>query len=966
MKHEVEQGLHEKLCAYVLGEASDEVRAEVEAALEASEELRAEKERLEQTIGLVQETLGTADAVPAISAEEILADARAARRRPWYGRPAYRAAAGIAAVSLLGVLGYQSMRSRDVGEGRSQHSARSTEDKELAASKKLREAGSNERDSRAGGLGYAGTNPPAVAKAEAPAATAPTEMREESLAMQAAPSPSASSASAASPSAPSPSAPSPSAPSPSAKEPMIDSTLLGHLDEQAGSGAPIAKSELDAKRKTTLSQGEMKQLRGLGYVSGDDRSGASNQATDRLAAVAPSAKRSSSRYVGPGDTMPAGQSREDSPAFGGSRYGAPPDAPGAAGPTTLSDDALRAGANSSGAKDLRALGYAGEKNDFKVSLGEDQDDFGLDSADLGTIDRLRQLDPADRDRWIENECQRILRGCRRLPNEKPTAMFFRFYGDNPFEITALDAQSTFSVDVDTASYALARRYLNEGHIPEKAQVRTEEFVNYFKPDVPHPTQGTFAIHTDLTPSRFSGDKPRSMLRVVVSGREVSKVERKPLNLTFVVDVSGSMREQNRLGMVKHAIRLLVDELGGGDNLAIVAFSNDARVVLPMTSVRNRSAVESALYPLQPENSTNSEAGLKLGYEIALANINPEAQNRVVFLSDGVANVGETDPAKLSESVKPIREKGVYLNTIGVGMNNHNDVLLEQLADKGDGVCNYIDSPDEARRVIVDGFTGTFETIARDVKIQVEFDPAQVERYRLLGYENRAIANKDFRNDKIDAGEVGAGHQVTALYELELAPGAPLASAAQGKLGGLGYLDGPRPSSAPPTKPLATVRLRWKAPRSVSAPTANEEATEIAEPVFLKSQTSFEGAGLGYRRAVVVAQFAEFLRRSVHARGESLDDLIAEADKLEKETHDAETGELVVLLHKSKSLILAALPKCDDLCDAIESLRRRELLRCELSQLERGQDKSRIEDLEKQNQELEQRVRDLLRKRIESR
>ena len=229
-----------------------------------------------------------------------------------------------------------------------------------------------------------------------------------------------------------------------------------------------------------------------------------------------------------------------------------------------------------------------------------------------------------------------------------------------------------------------------------------------------------------------------------------------------------------------------------------------------------------------------------------------------------------------------------------------------------------------------------------MKIQVELDPNVVRRYRLIGYENRDIADKDFRNDKVDAGEVGAGHQVTALYELELGTGSTS------------------------EKPLATVRLRWKAPRNVAAPTANEEATEMAQPVFGSSRTSFEGAGAGYRRAVVVAQFAEFLRRSVHARGESLDELITEADKLEKETHDPESGELVLLLHKSKQLILAALPPCDDMCQAIESLRRRELLRCEHAQLEKEQDTKLLAELERQDAELEARIRDLLRRKLEAR
>jgi Ca-activated chloride channel family protein len=390
--------------------------------------------------------------------------------------------------------------------------------------------------------------------------------------------------------------------------------------------------------------------------------------------------------------------------------------------------------------------------------------------------------------------------------------------------------------------------------------------------------------------------------------------------------------------------LLLHQLDANDSVAIIAFSSDARMVLPMTSAKNKDLIESALFPLKPENSTNSEAGLKMGYECALAGINPNAQNRVVFLSDGVANVGETDPAKLAEGVKRIREKGVYLNTIGVGLNNHNDALLEQLADKGDGVCNYIDSPDEAKRVMVDNFTGAMETIARDVKIQVEFDPAQVYRYRLLGYENRFIANKDFRNDKIDAGEVGAGHQVCALYELELA-------------------NKPAQDAAP--KPLATVRLRWKAPRDVRRPDANEEATEIERPVLASQMTSYEGASFGYKRAVIVAQFAEFLRRSTHARGRSLDDLIAEAKKIENQGDD-DFRELVSLLEKSRGLILANLPACDELCQAVDVIRRNQILRAEHEMLSTERDAKLLDELARQNADLEQRIRELLRHQLEQR
>ncbi len=579
----------------------------------------------------------------------------------------------------------------------------------------------------------------------------------------------------------------------------------------------------------------------------------------------------------------------------------------------------------------------GGLHDFGYISGEDRDN------ELSLRQLYFQLTPEQRAQLLDQECRRVFDGCRRRPDERPRDMFFRYWGDNPFEITALDSLSTFSVDVDTASYALARRYLVEDKLPEKAQIRTEEFVNYFKADVAAPTHGTFAIHTDLAPSRFAQPANSTWtLRVVVRGKELAKEERKPLHLTCVIDCSGSMREQNRMETVKDTLRLLLTQLKGGDMVGLVAFSTEARQILPLTSVTNRGLIEVAIQQLAPDGWTNSEAGLKLGYETALAGLDANSTNRVVFLSDGVANQGVTDPVQLSESLKPIREKGVYLNTIGVGMNNHNDTLLEQLADKGDGMCSYVDDMREAKRVMMDNFMGSVETIARDVKIQVEFDPAQVTRYRLLGYENRAIADADFRNDKVDAGEVGAGHQVTALYEIE------------------------RNLTVAGEKPLATVRLRYKAPRIVNGP-ANEEATEMApHEVRASQQTSFEGADAGYRRAVIVGQFAEFLRRSVNARGRSIDELLAEAHKLELQLpQDTDFHEFVALAERSKLLVLRNLPNCDELCQSIDAYRTWQFQCAQAERLSHERQQQIVEDLARQNRDMEEKIRELLRRRLES-
>ena len=512
--------------------------------------------------------------------------------------------------------------------------------------------------------------------------------------------------------------------------------------------------------------------------------------------------------------------------------------------------------------------------------------------------------------------------CRHVPSEVPRDMFFRYWGDNPFELAALDRLSTFSADVDTASYALARRYLADGYLPTKAQVRTEEFLNYFKGDVEAPSEGTFRLQLELAPSLFGESSDTWMLRVALRGREVAKQSRDPLALTFVIDVSGSMEEERRLELVKHALRLLVSQLDANDTISIVKFSSDASLVLPATSVRHRDLIESALQPLAPEGGTNTEAGLRMGYAQASAALTQGAQNRVVLLTDGVANIGITDPNALVAMVESSRRQGILLNTVGVGIDNHNDHLLEQLADKGDGLCNYVDDEREVRRALVDNFTGAFQSIARDAKLQVEFDPAQVESYRLLGYENRAIADLDFRNAQVDAAEIGAGHQVVALYEIV------------------------RKRSTQADGPLAVARVRWKAPyrNGVADAASNESESELESQLSARDAAGgYAQASAGYRRSVLVGQFAEFLRRSVHARGDSVDRLLVEAERLEAELRDPEFREFVALVKRSRELVLAELRRRDWVDDCGDALLHHEFLRARCRELEeRGAESSTTE------------------------
>ncbi len=402
--------------------------------------------------------------------------------------------------------------------------------------------------------------------------------------------------------------------------------------------------------------------------------------------------------------------------------------------------------------------------------------------------------------------------------------------------------ATFAADVDTASFARAMRALREGEAPNPGNVRVEEFVNAFEPDVEPPLADTFALELELAPHPFAGPgESLWTLRAALRGREVLEHERKPFALTLVVDTSGSMEAEDRLGLVKRGLRMLLPELDANDALAIVAFARDARVAVPMTSAVNLAALEGALDALEADGSTSVERGLALGYEVASAAFHERATNRVVLFSDGLANVGITDAQSILASIVEHRRRGIYLNTIGVGGDACGDELLEELADRGNGICSYLGSAEEARSVFVEDLIAIFEPIARDVKLQVEFDPEQVVRWRLLGYENRRLSEAEFDDPGADAGEVGAGHQVCALFEIERMPTGP-----------------------DPVLPLASLRVRWTAPSS-------DDAFELAQELRARdARGSFAGSSLGFRRTALVARYAEVLSgRSEALSGEGL-------------------------------------------------------------------------------------------------
>ncbi|MCY4556292.1 MAG: von Willebrand factor type A domain-containing protein [Chloroflexi bacterium] len=433
-------------------------------------------------------------------------------------------------------------------------------------------------------------------------------------------------------------------------------------------------------------------------------------------------------------------------------------------------------------------------------------------------------------------------------NDKPYDLtFFQHYGVNPFIDTEDDQLSTFAIDVDTASYTIARRFLDDGHLPDQNSIRVEEFVNYFDQGYEAPNDDAFAIHVDGSPSPF-GNGNHWLMRVGLQGKELLDEQRQDATLVFTIDVSGSMEREDRLGLVQQSLRLLVDELRSDDKVAIVTYGDRGSVLLEATEARERGKILQAIDSLAPGGSTYVEDGLKVAYRLAVDEVQSDRITRVMVLSDGVGNVGNTGHESLLREVQRYVDQGVTLTTVGFGMGNYNDILMEQLANDGDGAYYYVDTLSEARRIFVDDLTGTLQVIARDAKVQVEFNPEVVSRYRLLGYENRDVADDDFRNDEVDAGEIGAGHSVTALYELKLREGA------EGVIG--------------------TVYMRYE-------DVGFNEVVEINQEFHHSDlAAAFEETAPTFQLSAVVAEFAEVLRGSYWAREGSLQAVAGEARRVQ--------------------------------------------------------------------------------------
>jgi Ca-activated chloride channel family protein len=455
-----------------------------------------------------------------------------------------------------------------------------------------------------------------------------------------------------------------------------------------------------------------------------------------------------------------------------------------------------------------------------------------------------------------------------LENEEPQEMSFEDYGVNPFVESSQDNLSTFAMDVDTASYTLVRSYLLDSHLlPPNDAVRPEEFINYFPTNYTPPSDGSaFAIQMDAAPSPFSAEG-QILLRVGIQGRIVAPADRQAALLIFVIDISGSMEGPLRLAFAKQSLEILTAQLRADDRVGIVVYSTEARVVLSPTSASERERILAAIHSLHTEGSTYAEAGLRLGYEMALANTQADQITRVILLSDGVANVGETGPDAILQTIRQGVDGGVTLSTIGFGMGGYNDTLMEQLANDGNGNYFYIDNLREATRIFSYSLTSTLQVIGYDARIQIEFAPEVVASYRLIGYENRAIADEDFRNDSIDAGEVGAGHSITALYELVLV-------------------------DAVQSGTIATASLRYEEADS-------RQVQEISQSFALEAiRPNFEDSPADFRFIAALAEFSEILRGSPY--GDSgYSEILTTIEPLAQS--DPAASEVLSLLYEASTL-----------------------------------------------------------------
>lgn len=432
--------------------------------------------------------------------------------------------------------------------------------------------------------------------------------------------------------------------------------------------------------------------------------------------------------------------------------------------------------------------------------------------------------------------------------------------ENIFHGALHNPLSTFSIDVDAASYSNVRRFINNGQRPPKDAVRIEELVNYFSYDYAQPKgDDPFAVHTEISTAPWNSK--HKLVSIGLQGKKIPTDNLPASNLVFLIDVSGSMSDVNKLPLLKSSLKMLVEELRPQDHVAIVVYAGAAGLVLEPTSGANKKKIIEALDRLEAGGSTAGGAGINLAYAVAKEHFKSEGNNRIILATDGDFNVGVSSNASMEELIEEKRKEGVFLTVLGYGMGNYKDSKMEILADKGNGNYAYIDNITEARKVLVNEFGGTLFTVAKDVKLQIEFNPAKVKAYRLIGYENRMLKSEDFNNDKKDAGELGSGHTVTALYEI-----IPIGVESDFyKIDELKYQTTTVEPKATQSNELMTIKLRYKQPQG-------NDSKLIVHPL-IDANKSLDATSDNFRWSASVAAFGMLLRESEYVGSFTYDDVV---------------------------------------------------------------------------------------------
>jgi Ca-activated chloride channel family protein len=478
-----------------------------------------------------------------------------------------------------------------------------------------------------------------------------------------------------------------------------------------------------------------------------------------------------------------------------------------------------------------------------------------------------------------------------VPNPpEPSNEDYKLIEDNPFIRVTNNPLSTFSIDVDTAAYSNIRRFINNGQMPPKDAVRIEELINYFTYDYPQP-QGDkpFSISTEI--SQAPWNPKHQLVQVGLQGKKIASEDLPPSNLIFLLDVSGSMNDANKLPLLKSAMKLLVNQLNEQDKVSIVVYAGAAGLVLPPTPGSQKTKILNAIDKLEAGGSTAGGEGIKLAYQVARTSMITNGNNRVIMATDGDFNVGISSDNELVRLIEEYRNRDIFLTILGFGMGNLKDAKMEQLADKGNGNYAYIDNLQEAKKVLVTEMGGTLLTIAKDVKIQVEFNPAKVQAYRLIGYENRLLQSQDFNDDKKDAGELGAGHSVTALYEI--IPVGVESDVTLPEVDSLRYQQQNTEPAAYQSDELMLVKLRYKPPTG--------DTSQLISKALVNNNTPFDKASNNFKFAAAVAEFGMLLRESPYKGNATFEQVLNLAKQAKSTDLEGYRTEFIQLVEKSRSI-----------------------------------------------------------------